>query len=208
MQYKTEAVVNMRATEAAEEGESVLITESEIDMLVRMIEAAEEGVATEAETTPNVTPILDFERLLEELRREEDDHDDAPLVNRCTSCARDMGDANPRQLCGKTVCLLANEEEDRLERITIDARSEAMREEEDLAASINAGGAMDETVTIEDILASAGLQLLVQEQPIAIPMVEEEVYFEIEYDALFSSLVDWGEPSHEEMARLMDDIDF
>lgn len=54
---------------------------------------------------------------------------EAPIVNKCMSCGVDMGDGNPRQLCGKTRCL--NEEEDNIEPTPIAARTRSRRAAKD-----------------------------------------------------------------------------
>ena len=210
MSSTQEERTNMRVAEGAE---SELLTEAEIDMLIQMIdvtvEVEEEEAASAAEILLDADAVLDFDHLLDLCGEDETIRggDDDVLVNRCMGCARDMGDTNPRQLCGKIVCLLAKEEEEELLEVVTNTQSEAM--EEELISTSARAMEDDNMVTIDDILEASNIQLMVEVGPtIEIPMPEDQTDFDIEYDAAFTSLVDWGQPTHEEMIELLEGVSF
>ena len=46
---------------------------------------------------------LDVENILDDFKKSLIDNNNG-IINRCTQCNVDMGQCNPRQLCGKTYC--------------------------------------------------------------------------------------------------------
>ncbi len=76
----------------------------------------EEATIEEARSDQSVAAgtILDFDYLLSNMYDDDGESfgdDDDVLINLCVICGRDMGSANPRQMCGKTYCMLEDSEE-------------------------------------------------------------------------------------------------
>ena len=84
-------------------------------------EVAAIGEGEERSTDQSAT-ILDFDDYLLNDMCGESFGDDDVLINLCVICGRDMGSANPRQMCGKTYCML--EDEDSEEKMTTLMHSE------------------------------------------------------------------------------------